>query len=127
MTIGAGRSAKPETPRSLSWAIGCGSGNYQLNLGSSFKAAPNLQLCANPVGAFSHALESPMIRATSVVQDLRIESAPIVSDAQAKLPGIVGDFYLNVTTIGMGESINYSFTTDAIRLLHNQRVQLALT
>src|SRR5215510_13050914 len=68
-----------------------------------------------------------MIRAAAVFQNLWIESATIVTDPQAKLFGVVGNFYFDVTAFGVDESIDYCFTTDAIRLLQNQRVQLALT
>src|SRR5262249_27202578 len=86
-------------------------------------SAPHFELRPNSLRAFLHSLQPPMIGSTSVFDNLRIETTAVVSDSQSKLPRVVGDFDLNVKSLGMCKCIHDGLAPNVKCFLSHHRVQ----
>ena len=57
---------------------------------------------------------------------MRVDAFPVVADSQPKLAGTVSDFRLDVGGLRVTEGIAQRFARDAMNIVSNNRVQLAL-
>src|SRR4051794_34453596 len=93
------------------------SANDQLNFRPSFRSTPKSQLTANLLRPLVHSLQPPVTGTPTCLEDFGIDAAPIVTNTQAKLARVIGDFRFDVLTFGMGQRIDNRLTSNAITFL----------
>src|SRR5258708_4255375 len=123
--IDAGRAEKLESaqPRAAR-TVGSCFGDRQVNLSSGFRTAPQLQLRAHGLSAFSHSRQAPVVWAFTLSQDLGINTATIVADPQTKLLWMICDFHLHVKASGVTKSVDERLTPNQKTFLQHQGMQL---
>jgi hypothetical protein len=88
----------------------------KLHFGSERDPAPKPKLGANPLGAFAHSLKTP-VTIPPPLKFLGINTAPVVTDGDAKLAGPKLNFCLNILCTRVAVSIYYGFAANAINFV----------
>src|SRR5262249_37174702 len=130
-TVGAHDSSHPRGagepmgPRSSPEAWISRRGRYrQFDLGSRARAAPEVQVGADPLRALPHPLQAPVAGAATLSENFRVDAASVIAYPQAELTMIVRDLHLDVSAARVGDGVDERFPPDGVGLRANQRVEL---
>src|SRR5258706_424459 len=98
--------AKPSPKRTVPLsAVGSESGNPQFQLSPSSRLGPGFQVRTDFLCAFPHSSHPPVARFATSFDNLRVDTATVVTKSQTQLRGIVCDFNFNVFCTRMVQRI----------------------
>src|ERR1700680_1888031 len=104
--------------------IGNRSWNAQLHFRARSDFTPDIELCADLLGALPHAWQTPM-SVTSRVQELRINALSVIPDAQPKKPIAVSDIRFDLACVCMAERISQRLARNAVNVVAKDRMQFS--
>jgi len=94
-------SQKCGPPRRTRFCVGPGRGNNDLGLRAGIDSTPDNQSAARKFGAFVHARQAIVSLAPTSVQNLRVDTFPVVPDAHPELPVVIVDANVNSRRAGL--------------------------
>jgi hypothetical protein len=97
--------------------ISDGGWNGQLNLRTGAGLAPKIQFGVNPLGALTHASQSPVPGDSAFLQQLGIDTCAVVTNAETKHLVIVSDLHFNSSGMRVPKSVSQEFERNPADLI----------
>src|SRR2546427_558358 len=77
--------------------------NREFHLRTGIDLTPNSQVTSHTLSAFAHSIQPPVSCAHLPSQKLRVNAPSIIPNPHAKLPFVVSDFHLDLTSLAVPE------------------------
>src|SRR5262245_39880091 len=120
-----GSSSGPAKPGSFLVPVGGRPGHDDLDLGSPFRSASELEPPSDLLRALAHTLEAPVPVAPTLLEKRRVDAATVVTDADPELLGSVVDRDVDAASARVGQRVEERLAPDGGGLFEQHRVESA--
>jgi hypothetical protein len=117
-------SCKPGTAP-CSPGIGSVGRNSEFDFGAGFHVAPEFKIATDGFGAFPHASQTVMPRASLLRHDICIHAPPIIANAQTQLLHFMVNLHFDVLRLSVTEGVAQSLGGNAVNLVAQNGVEIA--